>query len=101
MEIDRLVGVNVTDETMYEEYRANMAPILASHGGRFVVDVRVSEVLLAPGDGQFNRLFTIRFPTEQAMDRFFQSPEYLEVRQQFFVPSVSSTSPLSKYKVLQ
>lgn len=99
MPIERLIGVQVTDEKGYQAYRDHMTPILKQHGGQFVVDVRVSEVLLAPDSQSFNRLFTLRFPNENAMAEFFGSPEYAEVREKFFVPSVSSTSPLAKYAV--
>ncbi|MEN0066006.1 MAG: DUF1330 domain-containing protein [Myxococcota bacterium] len=100
MAIERLVGVNVTDEAGYQAYREGMLPILKQHGGEFTTDVRVSEVLLAPGNAKFNRLFTLRFPDEEAMTAFFSNPAYQAVRNQFFNPSVSEATPLFKYEVL-
>jgi uncharacterized protein (DUF1330 family) len=99
MEIERLVGVDVVDEAQYQAYRDGMRPILEQYGGRFTVDVRVSEVLLAPDEGSFNRLFTIRFPSEDAMNAFFSDPAYVAVRDEFFVPSVRNTASLRKYAV--
>ena len=100
MEIDRLVGVFVTDEEQYQQYREHMMPLLESHGGRFIVDVRVSEVLRSPTDTPFNRMFTIRFPDEAAMTALFSSEAYAAVRDRYFTPSVSATAPLATYGVL-
>lgn len=96
-----MVGVQVHDEAGYQTYRAQMTPLLEGAGGRFVVDVRVAEVLRAPEGATFNRLFTIRFPTEEAMDGFFSDPAYLAVRAAHFDTSVSATALLGTYEVLE
>lgn len=68
-----------------------MTPLLEAHGGRFVVDVRVAEVLRSPEPGAagFNRLFTLRFRSQRDHDAFFADPEYLAIRARLFEPSVS------------
>lgn len=101
MPIDRLVGVRVSDEAGYRTYRARMTPLLEAQGGRFVVDVRVEEVLRAPDQANFNRLFTIRFPNQAAMEAFFDSPAYQAIRAEHFVPSVSETATLGLYAVVE
>lgn len=98
--LEVMFGLEVRDEAKYAEYRARMTPILLAHGGSFVVDVRVAEVLKSPAPGGFDRLFTIRFPTVAAHDTFFENAEYLEVRRQWFVPSVSRVVKLGRYEVL-
>ena len=98
--IEILIGLRITDEATYAQYRANMTPLLSARGGRFGVDVRVAEVLKNPGTEPFNRLFTIRFPSLQAHDAFFSDPEYLSVRQRFFEPSVAHTASFGRYEVL-
>jgi uncharacterized protein (DUF1330 family) len=65
-----LVGVHVVDEAGYAKYRVEMRPLLEAYGGRFIVDVRTTEVLCAPAPGAFNRLFTIRFPSRQIRHAF-------------------------------
>jgi uncharacterized protein (DUF1330 family) len=95
-----LVGLRVTDEVGYADYRAHMMPLLGEHGGSFGVDVRVAEVLKNPGSEPFNRLFTIRFPSLAAHDAFFADPRYLAVRQRFFEPSVAHTARFGRYQVL-
>ena len=52
MPIDRVVGVQLRDEAGYLEYRRRIAPLLASYGAHFVLDVRVSEVVRAPIEGR-------------------------------------------------
>ena len=91
---ETLVAVKLRDEAGYAEYRARMTPLLEAHGGRFVLDVRVAEVLRAPDDADFDRLFSIRFPDEDAREAFFSNPEYVAIRKQHFEPSVSATTLL-------
>ena len=98
--IDILVGLNVTDPGTYAKYREEMTPLLEAHGGSFGLDVWVSEVLRSPGDKGFNRLFTIRFPSVEAMETLFSLPEYIEIRKRLFDPSVSTTARLARYQVL-
>lgn len=87
-----LVGLQVTDEALYAEYRAHMLPLLTARGGSFGLDVRVAEVLKSPGTQPFNRVFTIHFPSAAAHDAFFADPEYQAVRKRFFDPSVAPGS---------
>lgn len=98
--IEILVGANVIDDATYAEYRLNMTPLLEAHGGSFVVDVRVGEVLRSPKATPMNRLFTIRFPSQERLDAFFSHPEYLAIRNRWFVPSVAAFEQLGKYEVI-
>lgn len=98
--IEILVGLEVTDDATYAEYRAQMTPLLEAHGGRFVVDVRVAEVLRSPGRATINRLFTIRFPSQERLDAFFAHPEYVAIRRRWFEPSVGGVDRLATYHVL-
>jgi len=95
-----LVGLQVTDDEKYTQYRAHMLPILQAHGGAFGVDVRVSEVLKSPESKPMNRLFTIRFPSLAQHDAFFADAEYQAVRARYFEPSVAATTRLARYQVL-
>lgn len=100
MPIDRVVGVQLRDEAGYLEYRRRIAPLLASYGAHFVLDVRVSEVVRAPIEGaQFDRLFILRFPDAAAWERFFADPGYAQIRAEHYEPSVSATHRLFAYDV--
>lgn len=91
-----MMGLNVVDDATYSRYRAEMTPLLEAHGGTFGVDVRVSEVL-KPAETAFNRLFTIRFPSQEKREAFFSNPAYLEVRNRLYEPSVSGAHRLAVY----
>jgi uncharacterized protein (DUF1330 family) len=94
---EMLVGLAVTDNEIYEQYRSAMKPILTQFGGDFGYDLRVSEVLKSPDGAPINRLFTINFPTEAHMNEFFSDPSYLDVKQTYFTRSVLSTSIIASY----
>ena len=95
MTFERIVGLNVTDETEYQRYRDRMLPILESYGGSFGFDLQVSEVLQSKTNEPINRVFTIEFPDRQTMDRFFADPTYLQVRSRHFEKAVSSVTIIS------
>ena len=99
MPIERLVGLYVKDEAGYARYRENMMPLLEAEGGSFGVDLEVSRVLKAPGDAPMNRVFTIRFPSEAHLERFFGSDAYRAVRAEHFEPAVPHTTILGLYTV--
>jgi uncharacterized protein (DUF1330 family) len=91
-----IYGLKVDDEAEYVRYRAAMTPIFTRFGGRFGFDVRVSEVLKSEAGNNINRLFSMRFPSAAAAERFFDDPEYREVRARLFVRAVSSVVCLGK-----
>jgi uncharacterized protein (DUF1330 family) len=95
-----LIGVHVIDEAGYAKYRAEMTPLLEAHGGRFVLDVRVAEILRASSPAAFNRLFVMRFPSARVRDAFFANPDYMAIRARLFEPSVSEMVRLGDYAVV-
>jgi len=97
MSIERLVGVYVTDEDAYQTYREKMFPILKSYGGDFGYDFKIAEVLKSEVSSPMNRVFTIYFKDEDSMDSFFNDESYLKIKLQYFKPSVSHVTEISKY----
>jgi len=95
MSYEMLVGLNVTNDEMYQEYRAAMKPILVQYDGGFKCDFKVSETLLPSENKDINRVFIIYFKDEDAMDSFFSHPDYLKVKGKYFSNSVSSAVILS------
>ncbi len=73
-----LVDIEVTDAAAYEEYRMQVPPIIASHGGRYLVRGGTSEVL--EGTWQPKRTVVLEFPSMVALKAFWQSPEYQPLR---------------------
>lgn len=89
-----LIALEVTDEAGYSSYRAGMRPILTEYGGRFGIDVRISEVLEGPVGPGANRLFTIEFPTATAREAFFADDRYRAVRARWFDAAVARIDKL-------
>lgn len=99
MKIERLVALFVTNDDLYNKYRKNMLPILESYGGGFGYDFSISEVLKSKVNEPINRVFTIYFKNEKAMDDFFSDEEYLKIRKQYYEPAVSATTVIAKYRI--
>jgi len=95
---ERIMGLNVIDDTEYQRYREAMLPILKEFGGSFGYDFKVSEVLLSKTQDEINRVFTIEFPSKQKMEDFFSFPDYITVRDWHFKNSVNSTTVISMYE---
>ena len=103
MSYEILVGLHVLNDHTYEEYRVAMKPILADYQGRFGYDFKVSEVLIAESltvvdNCDINRVFTLNFIRKSNMDSFFSDPQYLHVKEKFFVKSVGSTTIIASYE---
>jgi len=93
-----LVGLQVTDEASYREYRKAMLPILTGHGGGFGYDFMVSDVLINPTENPINRVFTIHFPDEATSKAFFGNADYLKAKAQHFNHAVACTTIIAQYK---
>ena len=96
---ETLVGLHVTDDTIYDQYRAGMTPLLETHGGYFRYDFRVSEMLKGKADDPLNRVFVISFPDEETMNKFFADEAYKAVRDAHFGPSVRSFERIASYTI--
>ena len=58
----------------YAEYGAAVAPLLAKVGGRAVFAARPAEDLI--GDGHWDLMVVVEYPTRQAFLEMVSSPEY-------------------------
>jgi uncharacterized protein (DUF1330 family) len=72
---EMLVGLEVSNNDIYDQYRAAMTPILNRFGGEFGYDFKVSEVLKSEDNEEINRVFIIRISDEQSKDAFFNNDE--------------------------
>ena len=77
---EMLVGLHVTDEKVYQDYRKAMMPILKAHRGGFHYDFRVSDVLISQTEHEINRVFTIYFPDKETSEKFFSHPDYVKAK---------------------
>ena len=94
---ESLIGIHVSDDKGYDEYRAGMTPLLEAHGGYFRYDFRVNEMLQGKAEDPFNRVFVISFPDEATMTKFFADEEYKAVRDAHFDRSVRSFGQIASY----
>lgn len=64
----------VHDEAKYAEYRAQVPPVIAAHGGRYLV--RGGAVDVKEGDAPPGRLVVVEFPDMASAHAFYGSTEY-------------------------
>jgi uncharacterized protein (DUF1330 family) len=98
MSFERIMGLHVIDDEEYQKYREAMEPILKSIGGSFGFDFKISEVLRSKTEDEINRVFTIEFPSKIDMDKFFSRPDYLEIKNKYFVNAVKSITDISMHE---
>ena len=98
MSFERIMGLEVIDDEIYQQYRENMIPILKTFGGSFGFDFIVSNVLKSKTEEPINRVFTIDFPSQEMMDKFFSDASYLEVKDKYFKYSVKSVTTISMHE---
>jgi uncharacterized protein (DUF1330 family) len=90
MSFERVMGLEVIDDAVYQQYRENMLPILTTFSGSFGFDFKVSDVLKSKTQAPINRVFTIDFPSREVMDQFFSDTTYLEVKNKYFDEPVTN-----------
>jgi len=98
MSYEILVGLDLLNDQVYDEYRKAMKPILLDFKGYFVYDFKVSDVLISDTNNDINRIFIINFKSKSKMEGFFLNPEYLAIKEKYFTKSVGSTTILSSYQ---
>jgi uncharacterized protein (DUF1330 family) len=69
-----IVETDITDPEQYELYKAAAPAALAEYGGRYVA--RGGELAVLEGDWSPTRLVVLEFPDLEAVQRFYDSPEY-------------------------
>ena len=69
-----IADIEITDPAGYEEYRKRVPPIIAAHGGRYLVRGGAIEVL--EGSWSPARLAIIEFPDMAALKAWHDSPAY-------------------------
>lgn len=95
---EMMVGLTVTDDAMYQQYRDAMAPLLAAHGGGFRHDFTIGKVLKSASDHPINRVFAIYFASRDAKDAFFAHPDYVAIKARFFARAVAGTTIFGGYE---
>lgn len=71
-----IAQIDVTDEAAYCDYVAAVTPVVAAHGGEYLVRGGRSETVEGTAPG--SRTVVIRFPSFEAAKRWYDSPEYAD-----------------------
>lgn len=79
MTVYMLVQAHITDRERFGEYAKTNAPLVAKFGGRYRVLGGAPELL--EGDDLEQRWAISEWPDREAAHRFWNSPEYAQVRQ--------------------
>ncbi len=73
-----VTNLDVHDGALFAEYSQQVAPIVAAHGGRYLI--RGGEPEQIEGNLPVKRIVVLEFPTLDAVRRFYDSPEYEQVK---------------------
>jgi uncharacterized protein (DUF1330 family) len=73
-----IAETDVHDAAQYERYKAAAPETIAAYGGRYVA--RGGELGVLEGDWHPARLVILEFDDLEAAKRWYESPEYAEVR---------------------
>lgn len=98
MAYETVVGLNVNNDEIYNQYRLSISPLLKKYEGGFRYDFKIKQTLIAENSNEINRLFLIYFKNKELMNTFFSDIEYLKIKGEFFVNAVSSTIIISEYE---
>lgn len=73
-----IVDTQIHNPEAYDEYKAKVSPIMQKYGGEYLVRGGTHEVL--EGDWNPTRLVLLKFADRQAVDNFFNAPEYAPIK---------------------
>ena len=74
-----VVDIDVQDQEKFARYRADVQPIVAKFGGRYLVKAGVLHPM--EGDFELKRLVILEFPSVDAARAFYDSAEYAPLLQ--------------------
>ena len=74
-----IANVEVTNPVQYEEYKKWSSEAMKAHGAE--VCVRGGKVEVLEGDWNPQRIVLLKFPSAEAANKFYASPEYGKARE--------------------
>jgi uncharacterized protein (DUF1330 family) len=72
-----IAAETINDEALFSEYRKAVLGTLQAFGGKFVV--RGGNLSLLEGEWPHGRLVIIEFPSREAAEGWYKSPEYQKI----------------------
>jgi len=73
-----MVQMTVSDPAQYQAYGKAVVPLIAKHGGKFII--RGGTVVALEGRHDGRRMVVFEFPSMEALKGFWNSPEYVPVK---------------------
>jgi uncharacterized protein (DUF1330 family) len=73
-----IVQSTISDEPQYQKYREAVVPLIIKHGGKFIV--RGAKVETLEGDHDGRGMVIFEFPSKDAINAFWNSPEYMPIK---------------------
>ena len=73
-----IVNDEITDETVFAEFRSRVGATVEAHGGRYLVRGGATEVM--DGDFEPGRVVVVEFDSTEQAKGWLTSPEYLEIK---------------------
>jgi uncharacterized protein (DUF1330 family) len=77
MPVYLIIDLTIIDQDVYEEYVARVPAVVEQYGGRYLV--RGGEVGALEGDWQPERIIVVEFDSNDQVQDFYASPEFLEL----------------------
>ena len=72
-----IAEIDIHDPAGFEAYRDAVAPMIAAHGGRYLV--RGGLTVALEGDAPTTRIVVLEFPDTDSAQRFWSSDDYAPV----------------------
>jgi uncharacterized protein (DUF1330 family) len=72
-----VVQEKVDDEETFNQYKSKVPATIEAFGGRFLA--RGGNLKVVEGELMYPRLVIIEFPTREAVDAWYNSPQYQEI----------------------
>jgi uncharacterized protein (DUF1330 family) len=69
-----IANITVNDPARFAEYREKVAPMIAAHGGRYLI--RGGAVTVVEGDPFLNRVVVLEYPSMEALKSFYHGADY-------------------------
>jgi uncharacterized protein (DUF1330 family) len=73
-----IVDIDVHDPDTYQTYAGQVPPLVARHGGEYLV--RGGQLETVEGDWAPKRVVVLRFPDDAAARAFIEDPDYAPVK---------------------
>lgn len=69
-----IANITVKDPARFAEYRERVSPMIAAHGGRYLI--RGGAVTVVEGEPALDRVVVLEYPDMETLKRFYHGADY-------------------------